>query len=227
LALAERLGYLLSRVTPAQSLVLLCASASVTFLARGHRLAPASLLAQYVFMGLLILPRVFDPVLYLLVGLGVAVSVVLYMSGLRVARGIVAGESGGAGEPGGQEQGTRRAMAASDLGPGYSTLVLILAALSAYGMWRAYPLTPLPEHMSLGGYWLVAMGVFLCLVAAEPLRMGYGLITLMNGIVCVYLQIERSLIVFVLLGMVYAVIVMGTVICTEGWIDTGQGDVER
>ncbi len=228
MALLDWLGNILLRVTPSESLLLLCVAASVTFLARDHRLGPASVLAQHLAMALLLTPYVFGPIKYLLAGLGVAVWLVLYMSALRVARGDAitapdaAVQNAGSKDTPTPEEPARAATPRRTLGPAQNSLVLVLAALCAFGMWRAYPIATLPEHLSLAAYWLVAMGVFLCLVAERPLRMGYGLLTLMNGIVVMYLYVERSLIVFALLGTLYALVVMGTVICTESWLDVAQ-----
>lgn len=211
------IGGLIGSLSPAQLAISLSIASAVLFLVEDRRVALAPLLAQYVVLGLIIGGRVLQPVLYLFVGIGVAVSLVLILSAGRVQRVIARSERAGA-------SAAQEPSSPSDVnaGPVFNAMSLALAGVSAYAIWRVSPIPLIPPELSLASYWLVASGLVLAIVAREPLRMGYGIITLVNGAVSAYLLLERSLLVFALLGVLYGVTAIATVICAERWVDAHE-----
>ncbi len=112
------------------------------------------------------------------------------------------------------------------MGPLFNSMTLVLAGVAAYEIWRAYPIAAIPSELTLVSYWLVCNGLLLALISTGPLRIGYGLLTFLNGVVSAFLVMERSLLVFALVGALYGIIAMGIAICTEAWLVTIRGDTE-
>jgi len=217
-----RLWETLNSLAPAELAVALSVTSAILFLVEERRIALLPLLGQYLVLGLIIGGRVFRPVLALFVGIGVAVCLVLLISAGRAQR-IVSAASG-TGENPETSETVRPESRYMGSRPIYSAMSLILAGVAAYGVWRAYPIEGIPPALSLASYWLVANGIVLATIGRDPLRVGLGIITLVNGTVSAYLLLERSLFVFSLLGALYGLIALATVICTESWIEAYEGD---
>lgn len=221
MGVAARFWELLGALTPAQLAVGLSVTSVVLFLVEDRRVALLPLLAQYLVIGLIIGGRIFRPVLWLFVGFGVAVSLVLVLSAGRVQRVISASALPLDDDAEGEAASPDATLPTS--GPVFNAMALILAGIGAYGVWRLYPMEGVPPELNLASYWLVANGLVLALVAQEPLRIGFGIITLLNGAISAYLLLERSLLVFALLGVMYGMVALATVVCTEGWVEAHGG----
>ncbi len=224
MSLVARLWDLLNALTPAQLTVALAVASAVLYLVEDRRVSLGALSAQYLLLGAIIGARVYRPILLLFLGIGVAVFLVLLPSANRVERLIREARSAHAR--------ARQAAPAADatpvpfdtMGPLFNAMALVLAGVAAFELWRAFPIEGVPPVLSLASFWLVTSGLVLALISTSPLRIGYGLLTFVNGVLSAFLVIERSLVVFALVGALYGTLCVGIVVCTEAWLMTAQGD---
>jgi len=113
------------------------------------------------------------------------------------------------------------------MGALFRLMVLLLGGLVAYGLWRAYPLGIVPSGVSLTSYLLVAIGLLVTLTSADPLRIGLGVLTFVNGFEGTYLFLEHSLVMMALLSAVDIIIALGIVTCAEMWLVSLQVEAAR
>jgi hypothetical protein len=104
------------------------------------------------------------------------------------------------------------------MGALFRLMVLVLAVLVAYGLWRAYPLAMIPAGVNLTTYLLVSVGLLVTLTSADPLRMGLGVLTFVNGFEGAYLFLENSLVMIALLSVADIVVALVIVACAEMWL---------
>jgi len=224
MSLAARFWELLSSLSSAQLAVALSAASAMLFLVEERRIALVALLAQYLLIGLIIGAYVYQSILYLFLGIGMAISLVLMLSASRVEHSVrgTRASSLAASEA---KPGDRHVPPAHEsMGPLFNSLALVLAGVAAYELWRAFPMAAIPVELTLVSYWLAANGLVLALISNDPLRIGYGLLTFANGVISAFLVIERSLLVFTLVGALYGVIAVGVVVCTEAWLVAVRGE---
>lgn len=74
--------------------------------------------------------------------------------------------------------------------------------------------------MNLTTYWLMALGLLMTITASEPLRLGFGLLTFLNGFESIYLSLEQSLLMITLLGLVDLIICLSIAACAESWLES-------
>jgi hypothetical protein len=217
---ASRFWDLLNALSPAELTVALSVASAVLFLVEERRVGLVALATQYLLIGAIIGGQLYRPVLFLFLGIGAAVLLVLLLSAGRVERAVRATPAAASPVAG------RPPLLYESMGPLFHSMALVLAGLGAYGAWRAYPMEGIPPALSLSSYWLVACGLLLALISSGPLRIGFGLLTFVNGVVSAYLLIERSLVVFTLVGALYGVLVLAIAFCTENWLLTLPGGTE-
>ncbi len=215
----------LNALTPAQMTMALLVASAVLYLVEERRVALVALFAQYLLVGVIIGSYVYRPILYLFLGIGTAVFLVLLLSAGRVER-IVRDARARFAAAGQAAPGSSAALPSESMGPLFNSMTLVLAGVAAYEIWRAYPIAAIPGELTLVSYWLACNGLLLALISTGPLRIGYGLLTFLNGVVSAFLVMERSLLVFALVGALYGIIAMGIAICTEAWLVTIRGDTE-
>ncbi|NLD72310.1 MAG: hypothetical protein GX649_06295 [Chloroflexi bacterium] len=215
---------LLDALSPAQLTVAISVASAALFLIEERRLGLVALAVQYVLIGAIIGGHVYRPILFLFMGIGAAVFLVLLLSAGRVERAVREASTAGASSSAPGEEPPPQAY--ESMGPLFHSMALVLAGISAYGVWRAYPIADIPPELSLASYWLVGCGLVLALIGSGPLRIGFGLLTFVNGVVSAYLLIERSLLVFTLVGALYGVLVLAIAFCTEIWLMTLRGGTE-
>jgi len=105
--------------------------------------------------------------------------------------------------------------------------IVALAGLTTYGAWRAYPLAMVPTETNLAGYWLISIGLLLILTSLDPLRMGLGALTIVNGFMGIYVYLEQSLVVISLLAVVNILIALAVSACSESWLESLEGETSR
>jgi hypothetical protein len=77
-----------------------------------------------------------------------------------------------------------------------------------------------PASINLTGYWLVSIGLLLTLTSVDPLRMGFGVLTFVNGFEGIYLYLEQSLVVIGLLGVLNILAALAIATCSESWLES-------
>jgi hypothetical protein len=220
------LGFLIT-LTPIQVALGLAIVSALLLVVEERRFSLLPLLMQYILVGLLVGPQLYRPLVLIRIGLGFAICLTLWMTGNHVQHQLYNVTSAG-----GDERYIWRTPLTSDhamirftgMGPTFRLVVMILGSFMAYGAWRTYPIALVPTEINLTGYWLISIGLVLVLTSVDPLRMGFGLLTFINGFEAIYLFLEKSLIVIGLLGVVDLVIALGIVACAESWLEGTKGD---
>ena len=91
---------LLDALSPAQLTVAISVASAALFLIEERRLGLVALAAQYVLIGAIIGGHVYRPILFLFMGIGAAVFLVLLLSAGRVERAVREASTAGAGSSG-------------------------------------------------------------------------------------------------------------------------------
>jgi hypothetical protein len=234
--MALNLIEILELITPARALAGMVVAATLLFTLSDRRLALLPLLVQYVLIGLLIGTQLYRPIILVRVGLGLAVCLILYVTAAHVQGALAMMNrgprpwwttiSGWISLPG-QASGTTPAPPAesgsspdhADMGLIFRLLVVLLGGVVAYGLWRAYSWPFIPAEANLIAYWLIVTGLLAALMGGDPLRVGFGLLTFVNGFEVMYLFLEHSFLVIAFLGMVHVIMALGISVCSETYIE--------
>jgi len=104
------------------------------------------------------------------------------------------------------------------MSPSFRILVVALGAAGAYGLWQAYPIALLAPQINLASYWLLATGILLTVTSQDPLRIGIGLLTLLNGFETAYYTLNTSLMLVGLMGTGEILIALVTANASERWL---------
>jgi len=226
---------LLGSLTADQVILGLLVAIGLMAVVEERRLSLSALLVQYLLLGALVGPELYRPIAMVRMGLGVAVCLVLYITAWHVERvlhrqyaanGQLSSSSTdlpqlwqGPFDPAVRGvSGRGRTPSVRGMGALFRFMVLALAVLVAYGLWRTYPLELVPASVNLTSYLLVSIGLMLTLTSADPLRMGLGVLTFVNGFEGTYLFLENSLVMIALLSVVDIVVAFGIVACAEMWL---------
>lgn len=225
---------LLASLTADQVILGMLVACGLMVVVEERRVSLSALLVQYLFLGVLMGSELYRPIVMVRIGLGVAVCLVLYITAWHVETVLRREQPAGANLPqmwqrtlgvSAQSLGVgERALSARGMGALFRFMVLILAALVAYGLWRAYPLGIVPAAVNLTSYLLVTTGFLVTLTSADPLRMGLGVLTFVNGFEGTYLFLENSLVMIAVLSVVDIVVALGIVACAETWLMSLQGE---
>ena len=78
----------------------------------------------------------------------------------------------------------------------------MLVLTAAFGAAIRFPLPGSARELDLGAYMLIGFGLLLVATAFEPLNVGLGLLMLLSGVELVFMPLEPSISVSVLLGLV-------------------------
>ena len=199
----------LSALTARQTAVGLTAVSVLLLAVEERRLSLLPLLAQYLLLGSLVAAEVFSYIMLVRIAVAVSICLMLYISANHVEHTLTDLAA----------RGARRASGlASDIGTLFRLATLVVGGLLAYGLWRAYPLPDLSSELGLAAYWLVVIGLLMAVTSSDPLRSGYGVLTLLNGFSCFYIFLERSLVVIGLLGFIDIVTALAVVVGAESWL---------
>lgn len=201
----------------------LVAGSALMLLLEERRLSLLALLLQYLLLGLLVGPRLYPPMALVRVGLGVAACLVLY-----ITAGHVQGELRASPRPDREEERIWLSRVAPSVRVGqpsgtsaaFRLALVFLGGLTAYGLWHSHPVPDVPAEMNLTTYWLMSLGLLMAITATEPLRMGFGLLTFINGFESTYLFLEQSLLVITLLGIVDLIACLGIAACAESRLES-------
>jgi len=221
----------LTSLTADQVILGLLVACGLMVVVEERRLSLSALLVQYLLLGVLVGPELYRPIVMVRIGLGVAVCLVLYITAWHVETVLRRQPVASVGLPqawqgplGPAVSGGERAPSARGMGALFRFVVLVLAVLVAYGLWRAYPLGMVPAAVNLTSYLLVTTGLLVMLTSADPLRIGLGVLTFVNGFEGTYLFLENSLVMIALLSVIDIVVALGIVACAEMWLVSLQGE---
>lgn len=213
----------LRSVTPLQITLGLTALSVVMLVVQDRRFSLVALLMQYILLGSLVEARVYSYLSIARLGLGIAICLMLYISASRVQHDLRELRATGASAKHAWPTPLARGVfgtGLAELPPVFQLLAMCLGALVAYGLWRAYPLTFIPQEVAITSYGLISIGLLLTLTSLDPLRMGMGLLIFFNGFVVFYLFLEQSLLVITLVGVIEIMLTVGVIICTEAWLES-------
>lgn len=217
----------LASLTADQVILGLLVASGLMVVVEERRISLSALLVQYLLLGVLVAPELYRPIVMVRIGLGVAVCLVLYITAWHVERVLHGHRAAAADLPQvwpGPLGPAARAVSVGGMGALFRFMVLVLAVLVAYGLWRAYPLEFVPAAVNLTSYVLVTTGLLVALTSADPLRMGLGVLTFINGFEGTYLFLESSLLMIALLSVVDIAVALGIVACAEMWLLPLQGE---
>ncbi len=225
--LIDRFLGFLSALTPQLTLIGLIAISALMLVVEDRRLSLIPLLGQYILVALLISSQIYRPIVFIRMGLGAAICLMLYITAGHVQHELTILRPLLHTEP--QNWPTSltaafRVMSLAGLGPLFRLCVMALGGLIAYGIWRTYPMPMVSTELSLTSYWLIATGLLMALISGDPLRIGFGLLTFVNGFEGIYLVLEQSLMVISLLGISDMIMALATAVCTEAWLESFKGE---
>jgi len=223
MSVVDYLSEFLASLAPHQVALVVAAATASLLVIEERRLSLLPLLIQYLPVDPLASSRFYRPVIFARIGLGVAVCLILYVTARHVQRELdrlvrlLSDENKISHVP-----VERRLPSASLTGMGliFRLMLVALGGLIAFGMWRTYPLATIPVRINLTGYWLISIGLLLTLTSVDPLRMGFGVLTFVNGFEGIYLCLEQSLVVIGLLGVLNILVALGVATCSESWLES-------
>lgn len=211
-------------LSPQQILILVIATSAAMFLLIDKKISTALLLLQYLLLPQLLSESFHKSVLFTRLGAGFSICLILYLtpSHMRSAPTPMTSEGGAGDGPVARVDNGRP----GEMGVAFRLLTLALGAFTAYHLWRRYPLPPLPPELTLTSYWLISGGILMSLVSLDPLRMGFGLLSFMNGFAALYLFWEPGFLVTALLNVAEVLLAVGVVLFAEGWLQGLIVDME-
>ncbi len=219
-----------------------------------RRLSVLAFLGQYPLLSLLLAGSLYQPIAALKGLIGVPIAAILYISAshlegrlrkltaapresheeqmigwrhalsnrIRRTRIRLASESGDGAEP--EKEHLRTSL--TGMSSSFRVLVVALGAAAAYGLWQAYPVASLSPQTTLACYWLMATGLLLAAASRDPLRIGIGLLTLLNGFEIAYYTLNASLVLVGLMGTGEILIALVASNAAERWL-AGTTESER
>jgi len=219
-----------------------------------RRLSVAALLLQYLLLALFLANWIYRPVAALKGLLGGPICLILYLSARRVERALKRKrrsqeEQGRMGtwsgypwysphperqkphsEADSSRESSRDRFSSLDVSRVVTSplriVVIALGGVAACGLWWAYPLGMLPPTVNLASYWLMIAGILLIVTSEDPLRIGLGLLTFVNGFEVAYAVLDSSLVVVALLGSVDILIAFAIAYFAERWVRVGEEVLE-
>jgi hypothetical protein len=186
----------LSQAGAASLLIALAATSSLIAIIRNWRITLPLMIIQYVAVGLL-LARVIEPGVALIKPLaGAIVCFALSIAAQRAdAQRAERGESVALSRL--QRPNLQRTPAQLLL----RAIAAMLVLTAAFGAVIRFPLPGSARELDLGAYMLIGYGVLLVATAFEALNAGLGLLMLLSGVELVFIPLEPSISVSVLLGL--------------------------
>lgn len=220
----NRLIDLLLNLTTQQMALGLMACSALLLLIEDRRLALLALLAQYSLLALLVGLRVYTSIILVRAGLGLAVCLILLVTAVHAQAALAATPPAARNQRVSPRRRRQLSVGSSSL---FRLAITAFAGLIAYGLWRTYPLPSISSEICLTSYWLMTVGLLLSVTGLEPLRIGYGLVTFLNGFEALYLVLERGLSVIGLLGIIDILIALAIAVCAETWLASMNRETTR
>lgn len=216
----DRLLAFVDSLTPGQLALGFALLSMLLLVVEERRVALVALLGQYILIGLMIGAQIYHAITLVWIGLGLAICLMLYVTARHVQRGLR--RRGLPSEREFLDHPSILRVVAPSMGTIFRLVVAILGGFVAYGVWRSYPLPGVPAELTFTAYWLIPIGLLTMLTSADPLRMGLGLLTFVNGFEAIYFFLERSLVVITLLGVVSTIMALGIAVMAESWLGSLQ-----
>lgn len=211
-------------LSPRQILVIVMGTSAAMFLLTKQKIAIILLLLQYILLPQLLSEHLHQSIFFTRLGIGCSICLILYLTVDHIedaAVPITSVREGDGDTSLYSERGRPRSM-----GLPFCILTLVLGIFIANHLWYRYPLPPMPPELTLTGYWLMIGGIFMTLVSLDPIRIGFGLLSFMNGFAALYLFWEPGFLVTALLNVVEVLFAMGVALFAEGWLQTYITDAE-
>jgi len=225
MSFTDRLSTFLGNLSSGQITLGLALVSTLMLVVEERRLSLLPLLVQYILVALMIGPRIYQPIVFVWIGLGASICLVLYLTARHVQQGLRVLPPPSREESAiwhTQPAPALRAITLASMGPVFRLVAVAAGGFVAYGLWRAYPMPGVPPELTLTSYWLMAIGLLTTLTSVDPLRMGLGLLSLVNGFEIIYLFLEQSLLVLTLCGLVGIVMALGIAASAESWLESLQ-----
>ncbi len=203
-------------VTPRYMVAALAVASALVLVLDDRRLSLLCLLVQYILLGILVSPHIYRPLVFIRIGLGAVVCLMLYITATRVQSSLDP-EGHPEGHDGDGETGAGQSLA-------FRLLVVALGGFIAYGLWQAYSLNSVPTELALTTYWLVTIGILMLLINREPLRQGMGLLVALSGFEALYMLWQESFVVISILGMFNLLVALAIAFCAEAWLESVEGE---
>jgi len=228
-----------------QTILALILATSVLVAIEERRISVIAFLAQYGLLFLLLSGRIYRHVAAIKGLIGFPIAAILFISATHVQRGLrelrkrVAGDGDKPATRWQRMLGARLGRARPEenteaegptAGPrrqplpilgstssSFRVLVMALGAAGAYGLWQAHPIGLLSAQVNLAFYWLAASGLLLAATSQDPLRIGMGLLTLLNGFEAAFYTLNASLALVALLGSAEILLALATSNAAERW----------
>lgn len=199
-------------------IILTFITASVLILFRDWRASIFALLLQYLAMGFVLSHLVRPEVAFAKVLVGIFACLMLYLSARQAGwRYRLTFFSHGFRALWG-----KRTVGGEVFPPGraFRLMTILLMAVMAFALAQSYPISGLPEVVSMGVYWLTLAGLLLLLLTEDPLKTGLGLLTIITGFELWYTTLEGSLVVVGLWGIINLLLALAV-----GYLSTVRGVV--
>jgi hypothetical protein len=196
----------ISNFAPQQLATLVVLASATLLLINDRRLALIPLLIQYLLLAFLVGPRVYGPLVLVRSGLGVATCLIMLITAVHVQNTL----------PKTLRAGSKM------LSLYYRLLLIAFGGLFAYGIWRSNLLPQLSSQDSLTSYVLIILGLLVAATSSDPLTIGLGILTCLNGIETAFILLQQGLLVVGLWGLVDILLALAIVAGAEGWLDARQ-----
>ncbi|MFH1086412.1 MAG: hypothetical protein V1772_11715 [Chloroflexota bacterium] len=210
---------LLAEVPPALLAWALALAATLLLVIAGRRLTLLCFALQYPLFAALALLDLYRPLALVMTGLGLAVAAIFYVTAAYRQP-----------HPEGQQHRSLAAMLRAshvgDMGLGFRLVAAVFAAFVVYGLARAYPLPNAPHGTGFVYYQLIVVGLLTALTSVDPLRRGYGLLTLLRGFQGIYLLLEQSFLVLSLWSFVEIITALAIAYFGQLWLDSAYTERE-
>ncbi len=196
--------------TPQLVAVLALATGLLALSAR--RLGILGLLIQFLLRTFLLMPLLLSPVLYAQLALGLASTLILYITAASQARV--------------QHSRPRRTIdPLVRMGGLYGLLCVALAGFVALGIYSAFPLPGLPSATSLTCYWLVLSGLLLITIEGSVLGQGLAALTALNGFEVAFLHLDAGLLMVGLLSLLELGLVLVIVVLSDQQLQSNRTEL--
>jgi len=179
-------------ITHETALLGLFITGGLILVGRDWRLLILALLAQYILVGLILSRLVRPDIATLKVMIGAFICPILFLSVRQISfnPSLITIFS--------QERQRR----ASPTGFMFRVLAALLMMLTAITLGQTFRLPGLSLNLTLAVYWLLLVGLTSLVIAARPIKVGIGLLTIFTSFDLFYTTLEHSLLLTGLWGAV-------------------------
>ncbi|MHB1356527.1 MAG: hypothetical protein ACYCZF_11180 [Anaerolineae bacterium] len=203
LELLTRILEEISNFAPLPVAILVVATSAVLLIIDDRRVALLPLLLQYILLAFFIGPRVYGPLVLVRSGLGVAICLIILITAIHAQRTLPQTPRAGS----------------KTLGLVYRLLVIVFGGLITFGMWSSDLLPQLSSIDSFTSFGLIIMGLLAAASSSDPLRIGIGILTCLNGFETAFVLLQQGFLVIGLWGLVDILLVLAIVAGTESWLE--------